>query len=243
MSEQARLEYMEPLGLDVGYAALKSDDLPGLRMSQSHGVQTFPHTLMLAGRDDEVFARTDLGGHEKGRLGFTVALDMRLNRFMAVWALERTLLGYEMAFGRLRDSLAEALPSSVRRSLSSLEVAIANVATLGGDARAVAEDARRFAAEPEEFRRDMPSFTPVDPRAWRSEGAWNEMFREGIAASAERVRQSESVARDLEMTRASIMSSRANLTLQAWLRRLTAFLVVLTIVLVIVAVATLQAMD
>jgi hypothetical protein len=241
-SEEARLGYVEPLGLDSTYAALKSEDLPGLRLSEPTGVRRAAHTFILAGKTDEIFPdEKDLGGHRRGREGFTVALLIRLNTFMAVWGLERTLLGYEMAFGKIRDSFAALQPASIRKNLAALAVASENIAKLSADAQAVAADARRLAAEWDVVDREMPSLEPVEPRFWRMDGVWNEALREGIAASAQRVRDNEAAARDLEMTRASLVSSRTNLSLQISLRRLTWFLVVLTIVLVILGVATLDA--
>jgi hypothetical protein len=57
------------------------------------------------------------------------------------------------------------------------------------------------------------------------------------------VGEAEASARDLELTRASIISSRTNLALQSSLRWLTVVLVVLTIALVAIGWATLRAMD
>jgi hypothetical protein len=243
LSEESRLGYIEPLGIDMSSMALTSDDLPGLRLSESTGVHRTAHTFLLAGKTDEIFpGNNDLGGHGRGRDGFTVALWMRLNRFMAIWGLERTLLGYEMAFGRLRDSFAAARPASIRENLSSLAVASENVAKLSGDAQAVASDAGRLAEDRHLFEKELPIFEPVEPELWRLEGTWTEMLRDSIEVSARRVRENEAVARDLEVTRASIISSRTNLSLQVSLRRLTVFLVILTIVLVIIGAATLDAM-
>lgn len=244
LSEEARLGYLDPVGIDAGHSALVSEELPGLRLSSPTGVNRRPHTFHLAGKRDELFPDDRaLGGHGRGRGGFTVALHMRLNRFMAMWGLERALLGYEMAFGRLRDSFAETHASSIRKNLAALGVASSNVAKLGGDAQAVASDALRLTGDQRAFERELVTFEPVQPELWRIEGNWTELMRDDIGLSAERVRQIESAARDLELTRASIVSSRTNLSLQASLRRLTVFLIVLTIVLVAIGWRTLQVMD
>jgi len=244
LTDEARLDYLDPLGVDAGYMALASDDLPGLRLSQPVGVNRRPHTLYLAGKTDEMFPDDDvLGGHGRGRGGFTVALHMKLNRFIAMWGLERALLGYEMAFGRLRDSFSASHGSSIRRSLASLGVASSNIAQLGGDAHAVARDAQRLARDRHAFERELVTFRPVQPEMWRLEGTWTDVMRDDIAMSAERVRDIEASARDLEVTRASMISTKTNLSLQVSLRRLTIFLVVLTVVLVVIAWATLDAMN
>lgn len=243
-SEEARVEYLDPLGLQAGFSALESDDLPGLRLSEPTGVKRRPHTFLLAGKKKEVFPNdAALGGHPRGRGGYTVALEGQLNKFIATWGLERVLLGYEMAFGRLRDSFAAAHPKSIRKNLSSLEVASKNVATLGGDAHAVAVDAQRLVREQRMFGRELVTFKPAEPEMWRLQGTWTDAFRDDITRSAERLGEVESAARDLEVTRASILSSRTNLGLQISLVGLTIFLVVLTVVLALLGWATLDAMD
>lgn len=244
-SDEAGLGYVEPLGLQMDYRALQSEDLPGLRLSEPTGVRRPAHTFFLAGKYGQVFPdEKDLGGHKRGRDGFTVALWMRWNTFMAMWGLERTLLGYEMAFAKIRDSFAALRnPPSLGQNLSSLAIANENLARLGADSQAVASDAALLASDPALFDREMPSLEPVQPRFWRGGERWNDMLKEGIELSARRVRENESAARSLEVTRASLVSSRTNLLLQVSLRRLTWFLVILTIALVVVAVATLRAME
>jgi hypothetical protein len=241
-SDEARLEYLDPLGVDATYYALESDELPGLRLSSPTRVDPRPHTFLLAGKRTEVFAGNDLGGHERNRFGFTVALNRRLARFMAVWGFERALLGYEMAFARLRDSLARPESRSIKQNLKELSVASRNVATLGGDAQAIAADAGRLAGDERAFKRNLIEFDPVAPELWRIEGTWTDaVLRADVALSADRLAAVEATTRDLEVTRASIVSSRTNLVLQGSLRRLTWFLLVLTVVLVAIGWATLKA--
>lgn len=244
LTDDARLEYLDPVGVNMGHAALSSPDLPGLRLSNPTGVNRRPHTFFLAGKTDELFPNDDrLGGHGRGRGGFTVALHMRLNRFIAMWGLERTLLGYEMAFGRLRDSFSSAHPTSTRKNLAALSKAGMNIATVGGDALAVARDAQRLTDNERAFRHELVTFEPIQREMWRFEGSWTDVMRDDIRASAQRVGEAEASTRDLELTRASIISSRTNLALQWSLRWLTIVLVVLTIALVAIGVATLRAMD
>lgn len=90
LTEEARLEYLDPVGINMGHTALSSPDLPGQRLSNPTGVSRRSHTFFLAGRTDELFPdEASLGGHGRGRGGFTVALHHRLNRFIAMWGLER----------------------------------------------------------------------------------------------------------------------------------------------------------
>lgn len=244
LTDGARLEYLDPVGINMGYAALSSPDLPGLRLSDPTGVNRRPHTFFLAGKSDELFPNDEsLGGHGRGRGGFTVALHMRLNRFIAMWGLERTLLGYEMAFGQLRDSFSSTHPKSTRKNLVALSAAETNIATLGGDALAVARDAQRLSDDERAFGYELVTFEPVQKEMWRFEGTWTDVMRDNIRVSAQRVGEAEGSARDLELTRASIISSRTNLALQSSLRWLTIALVVLTIALVAIGWATLRAMD
>ncbi|MGH7929034.1 MAG: hypothetical protein ACREQV_14695, partial [Candidatus Binatia bacterium] len=241
-SDETRHEYLDPVGLEGSYYALTSSELPGLRLSSPTRVDPRPHTLLLAGKRDEVFAGSDLGGHERTRFGFTVALDSRLARFIAMWSFERALMGYEMTFAKLRDSLARPESSSIKESVKDLSVASRNVATLGGDAQALASDARRLTADERAFKYGLLEFDPVTPDLWRIEGSWTDaVLRGDIGASAGRLRAVESTVRDLEVTRASIVTSRTNLLLQRSLRRLTWFLVVLSLVLVAIGWATLEA--
>jgi hypothetical protein len=244
LTDEARLEYLDPVGINMGYSALASKNLPGLRLSEPTGVSRRSHTFYLAGKRDELFPNDDsLGGHGRGRGGFTVALHMRLNRFIAMWGLERTLLGYEMAFGRLRDSFSSTHPTSTRKNLAALSEAGINIATLGGDALAVARDAQRLTDNERAFGHELVTFEPVQREMWRFEGTWTDVMRNDIRASAQRVAEAEASTRDLELTRASIISSRTNLALQSSLRWLTILLVVLTIALVAIGFATLGAMD
>lgn len=153
------------------------------------------------------------------------------------------MLGYEMAFGELRDSFSSIDTKSTRKSLVALTKAGINVATLGGDDLAVARDAQRLTDNEPAFGRELVTFEPVQREAWRLEGTWTDLMRGEIRASAKRVGEAESSARDLELTRASIVSSRTNLALQSSLRWLTVVLVILTIALVGIGLATLTAMD
>jgi hypothetical protein len=150
-------------------------------------------------------------------------------------------MGYEMAFGVLRDSLARTEGSSVKQNLASLASAASTVATLGGDAQAVATDTKRLASNEREFKHEMVEFDPVVPDLWKLEGTWTDAFRTGVMSSADRVLAAEKTIRDLDATRSSIVSSRTNLMLQSSLRRLTWFLLALTVALVIIAWATLEA--
>jgi hypothetical protein len=244
LTDQARVEYLDPVGVNMAYGALASTDLPGLRLSEPTGVKRRRHTFYLAGKRDELFLGDDsLGGHGRNRGGFTVALHMTLNRFIAMWGLERTLLGYEMAFGRLRDSFSATHPTSTRKNLATLSAAGTNIASLGGDALAVARDAQRLVDDQRAFENELVTFEPIQREMWRFEGTWTDVMRDDIQASAQRVAEAEASARDFELTRASIISSRTNLTLQSSLRWLTVVLVVLTIALVAIGWATLRAMD
>jgi hypothetical protein len=82
LSDQARLEYLDPLGVNHGHSALVSKELPGLRLSHPSGVDRRPHSFIIAGKREEVFAGTDLGGHDRDGFGFTVALDQG---YTALW--------------------------------------------------------------------------------------------------------------------------------------------------------------
>jgi len=241
-SDESRLDYVEPLGMELDFYALKADDLAGLRLSEPVTIRRPPHTYLLAGKEDEVFPGDDsMGGHGRGRGGFTVALLHRLDWFMAMWGLERTLLGYEMVFAKLRDSYAAMQPGSIRQNLAALTIAANNLAKLSSDAQAVGSDAGRLVDDQLRFEYGLPTFEPVQPDHWRLEGTWNDVLREEIGLSARRVRENEAAARDLEMKRASIISSRTNLTLQRSLRRLTWFLVILTVALIVLGAVTLDA--
>lgn len=242
-TDEARVDYLDPLGVDMGHAALTSTELPGLRLSQQTGVKRRPHTFFLAGKRDELFpGDQELGGHGRGRQGFTIALHMRLNRFVALWGLDRTLLGYEIAFGGLRDSFSSVHPVSTRKNLAALAGVERTIASLGGDAQSVARDSQRLVDDERAFSYELVTFEPFQRDMWRLEGTWTDFMRREIGASSQRVREAEKSARDLELTRASIISSRTNLALQSSLRWLTIVLVVLTIALVAIGWATLAAM-
>src|ERR671915_1510800 len=55
LTDQARVEYLDPVGVNMAYGALASTDLPGLRLSEPTGVKRRRHTFYLAGKRDELF--------------------------------------------------------------------------------------------------------------------------------------------------------------------------------------------
>jgi hypothetical protein len=213
--------------MERGDNAWVSPQLPGFRLSPLGTGEGNEFTLVLAGREEEIFSGEDLqmyGGRSSE--GLTTRLQ-ELHETLVVWDLDAQLRAYEMQLAEIRDHVKI---QSDRRS-AHLERVANDLMALRVDALPFLHDLRAFRATPSLLGAQAYSFHPVR-RDIHGEAGLIDFIHEDVLDRASALQE---LIKDVGETLATATNLRVA-TIQA---RLGARVFWFTVILAILAALTL----
>jgi hypothetical protein len=240
-----RNDYLWPLGMGNVSGAFEGSNLSGVRLGLPSPFDEDQLALVLAAKRDEMASEDDFqpyGG--KNRSGMSRWLHDYAVGLMSVWALNAMLRAYERRLAGLRDSVGDIDVRDPAGAAEKIQVAQSQLIGLSTDLLPLTSELIDLCEKVQYFLQLAPKFESMIEYPWgRLE--FGEVNREDLLRRAARARELEGELREVVMTVGSVVgaisqgrSSRANLRLQGRLTFLTWVLVALTIVLVLIGIAT-----
>lgn len=252
-----RRRYMEATHLSLPIATWTSEELGNQRLTEADSDEIsvqrrHSYSLVVAGREDELFAGEDLSGDGVDLPeAWFMRLEIDVAAVTALWSIFSLMRVYERRLASVREALQGLEPRKLRRSLRRFAAVEEHRIEAEGDLVPLLRDLAH-GAEPLERATTFYSglhlvsasaspLTASRPMRWRlwwrpaasrEPETWVQLHAKAVAARAERLLEREASLRQLSDTLATALNARSNLKLQ---RRI----LWLTWVLVVIAIATL----
>ncbi len=233
--------YMRIVNLDKLYYLWKAEKLEGLRFSmaesddpEDRGVTTPSYSLLLAGREDEIFANDDMNEYGGNNLnGWINKIENDMALVTASWTLLWAVRAHEVRIAEVRDELMALDVKRVVAAVRRLQATEAKLVRVSGDALPLAAD---VVLHKNILLRHFHLYSGLDfeevETLQRPRGPWIDNTVDWTVARAERLTSLTRDVRDFEAGIGNALTARANLRLQRWIA-------VLTIVLLMVGLLTL----
>lgn len=233
-----RKDYLWPLGMGDLPDAYEGSTLSGLRLGLPSPSDKDRLALVLAAKRDEMpsdeYFRS-YGG--KNRSGMTLWLRQDAEGLMSVWALNAMLRVYERRLAELRDSIGEIDVQDTRVAAQKVQRAQSRLVLLSTDLLPLTSEVIDLCEKEEYFKYLAPRFESlVEYRSSRLEFA--AVYREDLLRRAKRTRELEVELRQVVMTVGSVVGAISQERSSRRLNYLTWALVLLTVVLVGIGIAT-----
>jgi hypothetical protein len=206
------------------------------------------YSLVLAGREDDIFAGDDLKAYgENPDAARFNRLGVDVSAVTALWAIVCLMRAYERQLATVRESLQALQRRKLRKSLRRFEAVEEHRITAEGDLVPLLRDLTKGGAALEEATRFysgleiVPTSTPAPSapakRRWRRRTppvppppeSWVRRQARELAARAERLLEREETFRQLSDSVATSLNTRSNLKLQRGVFWLTWLLVAIAI--------------
>lgn len=227
-----RPDHLFMLHVDTDSDAWTSPSLPGWRLAAWDArLVADPFVMRLGGRWDEVTG--DLGGYGGPTAsGVSNRLSRTIAPFATRFAVHCLLSGYEEHLAGLRDTAAPGVLARTKVKTDDVDAVRRLLTGVGYDARVIAADLADLCHDRRRYEHEAVDFAPVVEWRAKHTPSMLDALRSSDGSRAANVVAAEATARDTAATTATLLASLVNLRLQR-------AVVALTIVLLVVAVATL----
>jgi hypothetical protein len=170
-------------------------------------------------------------------------VDSHVSGLLSRWSLLALLSAFERHLNTVRDS-ATFRPSRSHNTLRLLET-LGNLLSKSADIAAVSSELASFTNRKSSFLYEVETFKPSCPEYYKGKDTTlGDVLREHIGERAQSLEKTDSAVRDLLSQYGAILGARENIKLQQTVGRLTWFMVLMTIaILVLTAVLTYSALS
>ena len=234
-------DYLWVLGLEDRPDSWEAKDFPGLRLSTDESIWEAGFHLVLAGREEDLFARDDLefyGG--PNRHGLAACLD-DLHPWVARWALSVQLTAYERRVAELRDRATEQSDVSISAAKHIQDVG-RSLLELRRDTAPFLSDLNALINEVGYFVNADAEFFALEPR-FRGPENLLELIRQNLVRRTSAIRTQQSELMEALLTESNVIAATAqlrlgetNTKLQHAMTWLTVFIAALTVALLVLTV-------